>query len=159
MHAHIVPGSRVYCRVSHRQHITVGCQLRTLSRLSSIPTIGFNTKRVQKGHVTLKWSVTCHCARSSGRSNVVQLGSRWTTTLPTNVGAILPGRQCDRVSALCSVSAMITTDNTRNKQIYRGCCGPDSDTGCDRRAARADEQAHTGRHPPPGPGKQIRPAE
>lgn len=101
MHAHIVPGSRVYCRVSHRQHITVGCQLRTLSRLSSIPTIGFNTKRVQKGHVTLKWSVTCHCARSSGRSNVVQLGSRWTTTLPTNVGAILPGRQCDSVGESC----------------------------------------------------------
>ena len=24
---------------------------------SSIPTIGFNTKRVQKGHVTLKWLV------------------------------------------------------------------------------------------------------
>jgi ADP-ribosylation factor-like protein 8 len=26
-------------------------------RNSSIPTIGFNTKRVQKGHVTLKWYV------------------------------------------------------------------------------------------------------
>jgi len=24
---------------------------------SSIPTVGFNMKRVQKGHVTLKWSV------------------------------------------------------------------------------------------------------
>lgn len=25
--------------------------------ISSIPTIGFNMKKVQKGHVTLKWSV------------------------------------------------------------------------------------------------------
>ncbi|KAJ5585510.1 ADP-ribosylation factor-like protein 8B [Penicillium hispanicum] len=27
--------------------------------IDSIPTIGFNTKRVQKGHVTLKWYVAC----------------------------------------------------------------------------------------------------
>jgi len=26
---------------------------------SSIPTVGFNMKKVQKGHVTLKWYVSC----------------------------------------------------------------------------------------------------
>ena len=31
--------------------------LAAYQRNSSIPTIGFNTKRVQKGHVTLKWYV------------------------------------------------------------------------------------------------------
>ena len=29
-----------------------------LTKQSSIPTVGFNMKRVQKGHVTLKWCVS-----------------------------------------------------------------------------------------------------
>lgn len=28
---------------------------------SSIPTVGFNMKKVQKGHVTLKWFVCGYC--------------------------------------------------------------------------------------------------
>lgn len=34
------------------------------------------------------------------QTNAVQLGSRWTATLPTDVGAILPGSQRDRVGVL-----------------------------------------------------------
>lgn len=30
-------------------------------RFSSIPTVGFNMKRVQKGHVTLKWYEVLCC--------------------------------------------------------------------------------------------------
>lgn len=41
----------LYCAISH------GLCADTHSVRSSIPTIGFNTKRVQKGHVTLKWLV------------------------------------------------------------------------------------------------------
>ena len=31
------------------------CSLSTNIAISSIPTVGFNMKRVQKGHVSLKW--------------------------------------------------------------------------------------------------------
>lgn len=79
--------------------------LRSRSRGdSSIPTIGFNTKRVQKGHVTLKWyppSPSLPLAAPTGLSvvsNPAQLGSGRPTSLSPHVGAILSGRQRHRVS-------------------------------------------------------------
>ena len=49
-------GWRIHCRVSARKND--GSWLEEVLMLvfnSSIPTVGFNMKRVQKGHVTLKW--------------------------------------------------------------------------------------------------------
>jgi hypothetical protein len=58
---------------------------------SSIPTIGFNTKRVQKGHVTLKWSVSESAPGVAFIQLILtQLGSWRPAAVSTNVGAILP---------------------------------------------------------------------
>lgn len=58
-------------------------------------------KRVQKGHVTLKWYVHRLSIDESYAFSLVlifsQLGSRWSASLPLNVGEILSWRQCDRV--------------------------------------------------------------
>ena len=45
--------------------LLVFLSMHRLSRKSSIPTVGFNMKKVQKGHVTLKWLVDlAHCPMS-----------------------------------------------------------------------------------------------
>jgi len=81
----------------------MGIRLLT-NPLSSIPTVGFNMKRVQKGHVTLKWFVilrssSIHASIVSGRStNTSKLGSRWSAPVPFHVGTILPRSECDSVS-------------------------------------------------------------
>jgi ADP-ribosylation factor-like protein 8 len=64
--------------------------------ISSIPTIGFNTKRVQKGHVTLKWLVIFHLPMAHFLTHI-QLGPRGPAALSTDVGAILQGGECDSV--------------------------------------------------------------
>ena len=81
---------------------------------SSIPTVGFNMKRVQKGHVTLKWYVCASCFRWllqlgdlescaarwqwSRDADGVQLGSRRATSISFDVGAVLSRCECHRVS-------------------------------------------------------------
>lgn len=54
------PGWGIHRRVCIRERLGMpACRFTILSTnttVSSIPTIGFNTARVQKGHVTLKWS-------------------------------------------------------------------------------------------------------
>ena len=75
---------------------------------SSIPTVGFNMKRVQKGHVTLKWyvDILIHVMYSRREMKVcfafelliaLQLGPGWPTSVSINVGAILSRSECDRV--------------------------------------------------------------
>jgi hypothetical protein len=56
----VLPGWGVYYRVGNNS--PTGDMPRMSKRItdrdgvdSSIPTVGFNMKRVQKGHVTLKW--------------------------------------------------------------------------------------------------------
>lgn len=44
-----LPTSLAGCCCLSRLNLTL------IERCSSIPTVGFNMKRVQKGHVTLKW--------------------------------------------------------------------------------------------------------
>lgn len=63
---------------------------------SSIPTIGFNTKRVQKGHVTLKWFVSSGLSQDTSLTRF-QLGPWWAAAVSTDVGAVLPRSKCDRV--------------------------------------------------------------
>lgn len=70
-------GRRVHCRVSPTAS-GLAQRWRRVSRSlmhtgSSIPTIGFNTKRVQKGHVTLKWWVPCSGIELSHKSSVLRL--------------------------------------------------------------------------------------
>ncbi|KXT13191.1 hypothetical protein AC579_7907 [Pseudocercospora musae] len=80
--------------------------------IDSIPTVGFNMKRVQKGHVTLKWYVVglfqCHAVGQTEVDVCIlfellivpQLGPGWSASVPINVGAILSRSECDRVRLL-----------------------------------------------------------
>lgn len=65
-----------------------------------IPTVGFNMRKVTKGNVTIKvWGETrdlwflltvAHC--------VILSRHWWTAKIQIHVGAVLPGRECHRVS-------------------------------------------------------------
>lgn len=50
-------GYRAESSQSSKYARTHGTSTHVLMKPSSIPTVGFNMKRVQKGHVTLKWFV------------------------------------------------------------------------------------------------------
>jgi ADP-ribosylation factor-like protein 8 len=69
---------------------------------SSIPTVGFNMKRVQKGHVTLKWFVIS-CSGSMHAlielsTDIFQLGSRRPAPVPFHVGKVLSRSERHSVS-------------------------------------------------------------
>lgn len=134
---------------------------------SSIPTIGFNTKKVQKGHVTLKWYVSSLVfyrivRKLSWLFGDMQLGFGRSTTIPTDVGAILSWGKRYSVSP-CPTAVFVPTAGVESLliwiQIYRRCCRPRSLTRCNGGIARLAWQAESRRHPPVGAGQQIRSAQ
>jgi hypothetical protein len=53
----VLTGRRIYDRVGPEFHPCGNQGFVMLTLTSSIPTVGFNMKKVQKGHVTLIWQV------------------------------------------------------------------------------------------------------